>query len=281
VLSCNDGLCLLSSIALSVGLVAGFGLVPVSSGERKTLREKAARFRSALLANQVLRRLLGPFFHRLERRLVLAGRPLNLSVEELILISLAFGAIGALFAYVVLPEAFLGRSATALGAFGVGVIWPSLRLSALYEARAREVRRSMPEMESLISLCLTAGMDFTGALRTVTSLDDRLVARELTLVLKSLEFGMTRRAALALFAERLLVQEVETFCRVVTHAEAKGVSIADALRKEAELGRQRLSVRAEEMATRAGVLLLLPLMLLLVSILLLLIGPLMITGLGF
>jgi tight adherence protein C len=94
----------------------------------------------------------------------------------------------------------------------------------------------------------------------------------------ALDLGMTRKSALLAFEERCPVDEVRDLVRAVIMAEQKGASVASALVQQARSSRQRRSVRAEEAAARAGVMLILPLMLLMGSILLILVGPLVCQG---
>jgi tight adherence protein C len=121
---------------------------------------------------------------------------------------------------------------------------------------------------------MSAGSDFPSALKKVAEGQTGVVAEEFRQVLFSLELGMTRRAALLALEKRAPVSEVSDLVKAIILAEQKGASVADALVAQARTSRQRRSVRAEESAAQAGVLLIGPLMLLVGCILILLVGPL-------
>jgi len=60
----------------------------------------------------------------------------------------------------------------------------------------------------------------------------------------------------------------------VVQAEEKGTPLADVLRVQARMLRMRRSVRAEEAAARAGLLMMIPLLMVFACVFLLLLGPL-------
>ena len=99
-------------------------------------------------------------------------------------------------------------------------------------------------------------------------------------MLRALEVGHTRKAALLGLAERLPVDPVRDLVRALVQAEESGTPLAEALQNQARTERTRRSVAAEEAAARAGVLMILPLMLLLGCVVLLLLGPFIVNGGG-
>ena len=121
-----------------------------------------------------------------------------------------------------------------------------------------------------------AGLDFPGAVRQVVEKsgapDDALV-EEFTLILQGLQVGRTRRQALEDFAERVPSDPVKEFVGAVVQAELRGNPVAHVLRIQAEVSRNRRSVRAEEAAAKAGVAMVAPLMMVFVCILILIVSP--------
>lgn len=111
--------------------------------------------------------------------------------------------------------------------------------------------------------------------------DDDIVAQELGQLLTSLELGHTRRQALQDLERRVPIEAVRTFARAVIQAEEKGNPLVDVLQVQAKLSRMQRSILAEEAASRAGVMLMLPLMMLLVCVLLLVMGPFLSGGISF
>lgn len=163
---------------------------------------------------------------------------------------------------------------SSISALLVGLVIPIFRIQSLRDQRVRAAAREVPRTMDLLSLCMSAGMDLVGGLKEVSKGDEGVVADELRYLLAALEMGQTRRAALQEFYENLPAVEVGDFTRAIIQAEAKGASVRDALLNQAMMSRQRRSVRAEELASRAGVLLTLPIMMLVVCVLLLVVGPL-------
>jgi tight adherence protein C len=210
-----------------------------------------------------------------ERQLRLAGSPLGLEAGEVLVMSAVGATLGAAVGGLgPFPGgAFLGTAA-------VGAILPQARLQALEAERLKAAAREMPRTMDLLALCMSAGMDLAGALREVSGGDSGVIAEELRYLLSTLEMGVTRKRALEDFQIRLPAEEVREFVRAVIQAEAKGASVRDALVQQASMSRHRRSVRAEELAARAAVLLIGPMMMLVVAMLLLIIGPMVIGGIG-
>ncbi len=121
-----------------------------------------------------------------------------------------------------------------------------------------------------------AGLDFPGAVRQVVEKsgapDDPMV-EEFTLILQGLQVGRTRSQALVDFAARCPTDAVQEFVASVVQAEQRGNPVAHVLRIQAEVSRQRRSVRAEEAAAKAGVAMIGPLVLVFLCILLLIVAP--------
>jgi len=214
-----------------------------------------------------------------EALLTEAGRPGALRGEELLGLSLLLGLLGALLGVLPLAGRLSGGPLAFAFALSLGS-WPRLRLSALSLSRRNEATRDLPRWMDLFALCLSAGMDFRGALLQVTEGERGVLAEELRSVAAALSLGETRERALLELAERLPCLEVQDFVRGIIQAEKKGAPIAESLRISAVVTRQKRTVRAEELAARASVLLLIPLMMLLGCIFLLLVAPLLLGGLG-
>ncbi len=214
-----------------------------------------------------------------ERKLLIgAGEPLGLDRYEALALSVALGIMGALLG--ALFGAAEGTTAWILPGAAVGAALLQFRLQSLRTERFAEMSRELPAAVDLISLAMNAGSDFPGAIRRVIKGQKGVVTDELEHLLRSLDLGITRQGALLALQERIPVEEVRDLVRAILLAEKKGSSVREALSQQAQSSRQRRSVRAEEAATRAGLLLLFPLMLLMGCIMILLVGPLMLSGMN-
>lgn len=212
---------------------------------------------------------------RIDRQITLAGDFWGLLPEEccaLYVVS-AVAGVSAGFAY----ASMLGRGAlyVVLGAV-VGLMLPYLQLSGIQQERRKQVQNGLPYMIDLLSLGLSAGLDFPGALRQVVekSSDAKsALVEEIQLVLQELQVGKTRRQALDQFSERNPGESVREFVGAVIQADVRGNPLGPVLEIQAEVSRQHRSVRAEEAASRASVKMLLPMLLVFGAILLLIAAP--------
>lgn len=219
--------------------------------------------------------LTGTARSKLDRQLTLSGDFLGLLPEELValacLCSFSGCTVGAAYAAVAGKGALYAVLGALLGAFA-----PYLKLHELEQSRRRAIQNGLPYAVDLVALGLSAGLDFPGALGQVveksSNPNDPLI-EELNLVLQELQVGKTRRDALAQFSERVPTDSVLEFVNTVTQAEESGNPLGRVLQIQAEVSRQRRSVRAEEAASRASVKMIGPLVLLFAAILLLIVTP--------
>ena len=241
--------------------------------------EPTLRFLAVLVAALPLLRLRT----HLDRELRCADDPLGLSADELMALS-------------VVSSVVLGVSVTAIGnaaglsmlygalAMAFGLVLPTIQVREVIRKRAKAVTRALPPAIEIAAMCMGAGLDFPGALRTLSekgSVKPSPLGREFTVILEHLEFGHTRKEALEDFAERVRSRPVADFVATVIQAEQKGNPLARVLQIQGRMLNMRRSVAAEEAAARAGVLMILPMVFLVGAILLLLMGPFLVKGIGW
>lgn len=171
----------------------------------------------------------------------------------------------------------LGRGALYMVlSAGLAAALPFLQLSGLVQERRRRVTNGLPYVIDLLSLGLSAGLDFPGSLRQViekaSTPDDPLI-EELNLILEELRMGKTRKEALLQFASRVPGETVREFVGAVIQAEERGNPLARVLQIQAESSRQRRSVRAEEAASKASLQIMAPMVMIFIAILLLIVTP--------
>ncbi|MCB9709118.1 MAG: type II secretion system F family protein [Myxococcales bacterium] len=204
-----------------------------------------------------------------------SGFYLGLSVNEYLALALlgasAAGGVGLLLVRIIgLPMVLVVFFA------GLGAFLPYARVRSEIQRRSKEINRSLPSAIDLMSLAMGAGLDFTGAVR---QLIERFSGRtdalqeEFYWMLQEIQLGFTRRQALENFADRAPSLAVREFVSAVVQSEERGTPLVEVLQIQATTARNRRSVRAEELAARAGVMMMGPLALIFVSILLLLMGP--------
>jgi tight adherence protein C len=223
-----------------------------------------------------LKPLLSESFRaRIDRQITLSGDFWGLMPEECVALTL-FSLLAGLSAGAVYG-ALLSRGFlyVILGGM-VGFMLPYLQLTGIEQERRKRVQNGLPYVIDLLSLGLSAGLDFPGALRQVvdksSSGGDALV-EELNLILQELQVGKTRKQALEQLAERVPCEAVREFVGAVTQAEERGNPLGQVLEIQAEASRQRRSTRAEEAASKASVKMLGPMVLVFAAILLLIVSP--------
>lgn len=217
----------------------------------------------------------------IERRLRQAGYFLGIDADEYLglctcgaLAGAVLGAALGLWAGDKLGGPFF---CAALGGVA-GHLIVRYQVSRERERRFREVSRQLPPEIDLAAMCMNAGMDMPAALSMLVQQgDDKdVLVEEFTLILQELELGRTRATALLNFADRVPTEPVREFVSAVVQAEEKGTPLAEVLRIQASMLRMRRSVLAEEAASRAGVMMVIPMMMLLSCLLILILGSLMI-----
>lgn len=222
---------------------------------------------------------LGDARRRADAKIAAAGDYLGLTPDEYFALSV-LGAIGGF----VLAWTVTGGEDLMLIVAGTtaGIILPRHHVAAEATRRRRQIARGLPPAIDLAALCLSAGMDFPGALRQVTDnagVKDAL-HEELRTILRELELGHTRKSALEGFAARVESEEVRDFVAAVVQAEERGNPLGEVLRIQAEVLRQRRTVRGEELAARASVLMIGPLVMLILSVMCLILGPLLLRSIA-
>ncbi len=216
---------------------------------------------------------IGDFRKGVDQLLTSAGDFLGLSADEFIAMCLLSGVAGAVV---------IGQMSTApivlVCVAGMISLLPYVAVSGIRDTRAVAVTRAMPTAIELMALCVSAGMDFPGALREIVgnnAAEDDVLNSEFRKLLRDLDLGHSRKRALLAFGERVAGDGVADFVAALIQSEEKGNPLKEVLAAQAKVLRVRRSFRAEEMATQAGVKMVIPLAILMMMILIIIIAPLM------
>ena len=207
---------------------------------------------------------------QVDKLLLQAGYILGLTPDEFIACSAIAGALGASMAAMTVPNLWL---AAAL----LSASLPYLLTSSRRTSRAQAITRALPGTIQLLALCVSAGMDLTGALRELVRTppgDDDPLTAELRWLLQDIELGHARRQALKGLAERASGDGVSDLVAALIQSEEKGNPLGELLSTQASMLQIRRSHRAEEMANKAAIKMLVPLAMLMVMILAIVMVPL-------
>jgi tight adherence protein C len=147
-----------------------------------------------------------------------------------------------------------------LAAAGFGLVFPMLWLTDRIQARRHHTLKTLPFYLDLITLCVEAGLNLTGALQQAVNKGPEGPLRdEITRILRDIRAGRSRPDSFRAFAERLNEPAVTNLVSILIQAENTGMNLGPVLRAQADQRRVERFARAEKAAAEAPVKLLLPL----------------------
>ncbi len=154
----------------------------------------------------------------------------------------------------------LGLSISYVPVFAVfGWFYPSLWINGAIKKRQEQIKREMPFVVDLLTLCVEAGLDFSGAMAKVVEKGQEGPLRsELETVLKEIKLGAIRSDALKSMGERIGIKEISSFVSVLVTAERMGSPIGDVLRAQSDSIRHERFMAAEEKGGKAATKILIP-----------------------
>jgi tight adherence protein C len=147
--------------------------------------------------------------------------------------------------------------AAACGYYGP-VFW----LRRAIASRQDALQRAIPDALDLMVVCVEAGLGLDQAIGRVGEEVKRAhpeLSDELTLLALELRTGVTRQEALRNLAQRTDLEEVRNLVAILVQTDRFGTSIGQALRVHADSMRTTRRLKAEELAAKLPVKLLLPL----------------------
>ena len=248
--------------------------------DRKTVFEYAVTRPILWLLLRVSHSLNMPRFKEwIRRRLITAGNPNYYTPDEYVALSLLSGLTLATLleiCHLMITQRFsLGLILTGLM---VGFAFTIYYLHDKATGRLHEMSRRLPYALDLVSLAMGAGATFAEAVETIVREDpDEPLNVEFRSMLAEMDLGTTRRIALENLADRVPLESMQSLVASVVQAEELGTPLGDVLRDQASLLRLDRSVRAENLAARASVRILVPCLLLVMAVILIVFGPMIIS----
>jgi tight adherence protein C len=214
-------------------------------------------------ASKLARRLSGSDApERIRRRLDVAGNPVGWTVER-VMAGKSIGAI-TLFLVTVALTAVMGTSltirilfiacATLVGWFG-----PNLYLYQKVYDRSNRIQRDLPDAIDLMTISVESGLAFDAAVQQVARNTEGPLAEEFSRVLREMQIGQGRAAALRGLADRTEVDDLKSFVTSMVQADSFGIPIANVLRIQSSEMRTKRRQRAEEKAQKVPVKMTVPL----------------------
>jgi len=209
------------------------------------------------------------------KSLTSAGNPNYYTPEEHLALTCLTGLVLSGLTLVISLMAFGQISLSWLAiSFVVGVVVALLQLSDKAQRRLMIITKRLPYALDLISLAMGAGATFAEAVSTIVQEDptDPLNV-EFRTMLAEMQLGETRSKSMSNLASRLPIEAIQSLIASVVQAEQLGTPLSRTLHDQATLLRLNRSVRAETLAAKASIRMLLPCLLLVMAVILTILGP--------
>jgi tight adherence protein C len=160
---------------------------------------------------------------------------------------------------------------------GVGFFLPDVWLRLRISQRKQAIQEGLPDALDLLVVCVEAGMSLDAAIQRVGEeirLENQELSDELMLMNLEIRAGKLRRDAMKNLAVRTGLEDINSLVTLLVQTDQLGTSIGQALRVYSDAFRTKRMQRAEEIAAKLPVKLILPLGLFIFpSIFVVLLGP--------
>ena len=157
---------------------------------------------------------------------------------------------------------FSTRAIVIVIAMGLGVIGPDAYISRRQRTLSTEYRNIFPDFLDLMVVCVDAGLSLEGALERITgefNKRSRCFGINLAIMGAEMRAGRSFVEALGTLADRLMIPEARSLVAILRQSAELGSDIADGLRVFGDEMRNRRLLRAEEMANKLSVKMVIPL----------------------
>lgn len=159
----------------------------------------------------------------------------------------------------------------------LGFYLPDLYLSHRSERRRSKILKALPDALDLMVICVEAGMGLDGAINKVADeirMSCAELGEELQLMNLELRAGKQRNDALRNLAARTNLDEISSLTTLLVQTDKFGTRMADALRVYSDSYRTQRYQKAEELAAKLPVKMVIPLVFfILPSLFLVILGP--------
>jgi tight adherence protein C len=199
---------------------------------------------------------------RLRAKLERAGHGAGMYADRVVVAKVltALGTVGFVIALSLIGGWRFGTTVFCAVMFGVIAFFvPDMWIDSEISRRRYAIVRALPDMLDMLTISVEAGLGFDAALAKVVRNSEGPLAEEFGRVLQETQAGATRREALRAFAERVDMPQIHSFSGALVQADLFGVSIAQVLRTQGAEMRLVRRQKAEELAQKAPVKMIIPL----------------------
>ena len=157
-------------------------------------------------------------------------------------------------------------------------ILPYLKIIQDYKRRINLILKQLPDFADLLSVMMSAGIDFNNALIKLATVIDGVLADEIQDITSKINFGLPVEKAFEEFAQKYNLTQIDMFVRTVNFSLKSGLGMAEALNKISNQLKTENAALAEKKAQEAPVKMLIPMTLLIFpTIFILLFAPIIIS----
>ena len=199
----------------------------------------------------------------LRKRLTYAG--LSITAEQvyatrIFLIMLLTPVLGGIVYLLIDDEnQFIATLLASLAGVFIASFLPGVIIGNLVQARKTKILQTLPYSIDLIASAMRGGLDFSAAILFYVKLGIKgPLTDEYSMMLREMELGVIRTAALENMADRIQIKEFTSFASAIVMGTELGASLAETMEIQGEEMRKLRFSIAECKAQRAPSLMLLP-----------------------
>ncbi|MGJ8671169.1 MAG: type II secretion system F family protein, partial [Oceanococcus sp.] len=225
-----------SGIAWAAGALAGIAVLSVILSIQGLLNLFSARERQymdapppfaipiwplVLFVNHFVANLLPDSrLNKIDQKLQTHGVSFMLTAEEYFSVSLVLALIFPLLGGIAMASSGSINILILLGLALLGVIIPSAWIRDAKRKRDVDVTRNLPVYLEYLSMCVDAGLNFSGALKQAVEKGPKgAVQNEFRMVMRDINAGQTRADALRRLEQRIALKDISVFVSAVIQAE--------------------------------------------------------------
>ncbi|GAB2623048.1 type II secretion system F family protein [Nocardioides ginkgobilobae] len=199
---------------------------------------------------------------RIRRKLDLAGNPDGWTVDRVTsgkIVGAVAGLLIALLFSLMLGAGTPVRIVVVVSGLVIGFFAPNLYLYQKAYDRSAQIQRDLPDAIDLMTISVESGLGFDAAVQQVSRNTEGPLADEFSRVLREMQIGQGRAAALRAMSDRTNVADLKSFVSSMVQADSFGVPIGQVLRIQSSEMRVKRRQRAEEKAQQVPVKITVPL----------------------
>ena len=160
-------------------------------------------------------------------------------------------------------------------AAGISFFIPDFILYSKIKRKKNSIVQVLPETVDLLSLCISAGLDFMSAVRwIIAKAHSNPMIEELKDLTEEIKIGRSKPDSLRQMSRRLNIPEVSSFVRSIIQAERMGTPVEEIFNIISDDMRVRRTYRGEREAVKASLKMLIPLIVFILPVILIIVaGP--------